>query len=200
MYVDINGMSYKCRVFCECYPILTTISNTPFSFNFRHMVLLVGKDNEGHVEAMLKAIMFEGLKYMTRKDDVLEGVRPFVPETWKMAMPRFWLQSHPKYLINAHYILAGNIILHYVWTHNHLSNALTKMWTNIVFSLITYSVYHTMLSNVENRGSPYGPTMVDCWVVRVSFGWSVYMMWSEMTTKQQCRYVLFIFNQYQKAT
>ena len=72
MYADINGLSNKCRVLCECYPILTTISNTPFSFNFRHMVLLVGMDNEGHVEAMLKAIMFEGLKYMTRKDAVLD--------------------------------------------------------------------------------------------------------------------------------
>ena len=53
---------------------------------------------------------------------------------------------------------------------------------------------YTVLSKVENSGSPNGPTMVDCWVVRVTFGWLVCMMWSEMTMKLQCRYVLFISN------
>ena len=51
---------------------------------------------------------------------------------------------------------------------------------------------YTVLSKVENSGSPNGPTMVDCWVVRVTFGWLVCMMWSEM--KLQCCYVLFISN------
>ena len=35
----------------------------------------------------------------------------------------------------------------------------------------------TVLSKVENPGQPNGPTMVDRWVVHVTFGWSVYMVW-----------------------
>ena len=58
----------------------------------------------------------------------------------------------------------------------------------------TPACHPAVLSKVENSGSPNGPTMVDCWVVRVTFGWSVCMMWSEMTMKLQCRYVLFISN------
>ena len=73
---------------------------------------------------MSKAIMFEGLKFITRKDAVREGDGPFVMETWKMAVPQFCSESHPKYLINAHYMLAGNIIVHYVWSHNHMCNIL----------------------------------------------------------------------------
>ena len=53
---------------------------------------------------------------------------------------------------------------------------------------------YTVLPKVENSGSPNGPTMVECWVVRVTFGWLVCMMWLEMTMKLQCRYVLFISN------
>ena len=58
----------------------------------------------------------------------------------------------------------------------------------------TPACHPAVLSKVENSGSPNGPIMVDCWVVRVTFGWSVCMMWSEMTMKLQCRYVLFISN------
>ena len=58
----------------------------------------------------------------------------------------------------------------------------------------TPACHPAVLSKVENSGAPNGPTMVDCWVVRVTFGWSVCMMWSEMTMKLQCRYVLFISN------
>ena len=47
---------------------------------------------------------------------------------------------------------------------------------------------YTVVSKDENPGSRNGPTMVDCWVVRVTFGlgWYVYMMWSEITMELQC--------------
>ena len=34
----------------------------------------------------------------------------------------------------------------------------------------------TVLSKVQNRQSPNGPPMVDGWVVRITFGWSVYVV------------------------
>ena len=38
---------------------------------------------------------------------------------------------------------------------------------------------YTVLSKAQNHGSP----MVDGWVVRLTFGWSVFTLWSEMTIK-----------------
>ena len=63
---------------------------------------------------------------------------------------------------------------------NHTS-FISGLWCGWVLKVHTV----TVLSKVENLGSPNGPTMVDCWVVRVTFGWSVYMIWSEITMKQQ---------------
>ena len=42
-------------------------------------------------------------------------------------------------------------------------------------TILQVSIYDTVLSKVENPGSPNGPTMVDRWVVRVTFGWSAYI-------------------------
>ena len=43
---------------------------------------------------------------------------------------------------------------------------------NLYISKMT-SLY-TVLSKLINPGSPNGPSMVDRWVVRVTFGWPVY--------------------------
>ena len=37
-------------------------------------------------------------------------------------------------------------------------------------------LWNSVLSKVQNRGSPNGPPMVDGWVVRIAFGWSVYVV------------------------
>ena len=56
--------------------------------------------------------------------------------------------------------------------------------------------FDTDISAVQNRKFWVAePTNHgDCWVVCVTFGWSVCMMRSEMTMKLQCHYVLFISN------
>ena len=69
-----------------------------------------GHDDRDGVEAVSKAIMYEGLKFLTRKDGVREGDGPYVMDTWRMCLPQFWDNGHPKYLINAHYMLAGKYL------------------------------------------------------------------------------------------
>ena len=46
-----------------------------------------------------------------------------------------------------------------------------SMWSYIY---LEYSI--AVLSKVQNRWSPNGPPMVDGWVVRITFGWSVYVV------------------------
>ena len=74
------------------------------------------------------------------------------------------------------------------------------MWRNVVLCLPTYLLYHALGAKVQKPGSPNEPTMLDDWVVRLTFGSSAYMMCSQMTMKEQYRYVLFTFQQYQKVT
>ena len=99
--------------------------------------------------------------------------------------------------------------IHFIFSdkRNYVSVSICKnvlsrtlfMWSYDNYCCFISSILITspVLSKVENPGWPNGPSMVDGWVVSVTFGWPVHILWSEMTNKQQNRYVLFLFNQYQ---
>ena len=54
------------------------------------------------------------------------------------------------------------------WCQQATSHYLSQSWPR--------SMLLSVLSNVQNRGSPNGPPMVDGSVVRITFGWSVYVV------------------------
>ena len=64
---------------------------------------------------------------------------------------------------------------------SRLRSLLLVPYMRLLCSFVSYinldRIYqNTVLSKVQNRGSPNGPPMVDGWVVRITFGWSVYAM------------------------
>ncbi|XP_078025695.1 uncharacterized protein LOC117260601 isoform X1 [Epinephelus lanceolatus] len=59
--------------------------------------------------SLTKALMWEGLNHLARKDAVREGDGPAMLESWKMDLIQFWSRSHPKYFIIAHNMLTSKI-------------------------------------------------------------------------------------------
>ena len=55
----------------------------------------------------------------------------------------------------------------------------------------------TVLSKVQNRGSPNRPRMVDGWVVRITFGWSVYVVLRNYNKTLIMTSMLFVFHHHQ---
>ena len=55
---------------------------------------------------------------------------------------------------------------------------------------------YAVLSKFQNPRSPNGPPMVDDWVVRITFGWSVYVVVrnDNKTLNINITSVLYIFN------
>ena len=59
---------------------------------------------------MSKAIMFEGLMYMARKDAVRKGDGPAMVDNWQMSIPFLWDRIHPHYMTNGHYMLSCKLL------------------------------------------------------------------------------------------
>ena len=67
----------------------------------------MGAEDDDYVLNHSKRIMWEGLKFLSRRDVVREGDGPAMMMDWKFDLLQFWQNKHPKYLINAHFMLAG---------------------------------------------------------------------------------------------
>ncbi|CAH1242413.1 Hypp6676 [Branchiostoma lanceolatum] len=66
-----------------------------------------GAQSEDNVQNYTKALMWEGMCHMARRDSVREGDGPAIVDMWKFDMVSFWTKKHFKYFIIAHQMLTG---------------------------------------------------------------------------------------------
>ncbi|XP_030839935.1 uncharacterized protein LOC100893656 [Strongylocentrotus purpuratus] len=96
----------------------------------------LGAENDDPVLNHTKALMYEGLCHLVRREAVREGDGPAMIDDWKADMLHFHEKSHLKYLINGHYLLAcvggfadPQLQISYMW--NRVANATGKPGGNI---------------------------------------------------------------------
>ena len=58
-----------------------------------------------------KALMWEGLNHLARRDAVREGDGPAMVECWQMDMVTFWRKNHTHYLVIGHHMLTDNHVI-----------------------------------------------------------------------------------------
>ena len=63
-------------------------------------------EQDDYVLNHTKALMLEGMNHLIRRMAVREGDGPAMIDDWKADLLQFWCCKHPKYFINAHYLLA----------------------------------------------------------------------------------------------
>ncbi|XP_078141846.1 uncharacterized protein LOC144539769 [Centroberyx gerrardi] len=68
---------------------------------------LHGAEHEDHVQNYSKAMIWEGLQHLARRDAVQEGDGEAMTEFWKLNMIQFWDRKHPNYFTIAFRMLAG---------------------------------------------------------------------------------------------
>lgn len=74
---------------------------------------MLGTENDDYVQNYTRALMWEGLVNMTRKDAVREGDGPAMHSDWKLDYIQFWNNNHYKYTKIVHLFLAGMFIHSY---------------------------------------------------------------------------------------
>ena len=66
---------------------------------------------EDFVRKYSKALVWEGLNHLARRDAIREGDGPAMVDFWKMEMVTFFNRgNHKKYFINGHYMLTGKSV------------------------------------------------------------------------------------------
>ncbi|XP_066264517.1 uncharacterized protein [Branchiostoma lanceolatum] len=68
---------------------------------------LQGAKDEDSVQNYSRALLWEGLCHLVRRDTVREGDGMAMVDTWKLDMLSFWARNHYKYFIIGHHMLAG---------------------------------------------------------------------------------------------
>ena len=61
-----------------------------------------------HIQEYSRALTWDGLLHMVRKDAEREGHGPVLMALWRHDMPLFLSNSHPKYMTTGHRLLCGN--------------------------------------------------------------------------------------------
>ena len=77
----------------------------PFFINSR-----LGTQNklkDDHVLTYSRAILFDGLRDLCRRDCVRENDGPAIVSDWRLYSPEFYSNNHFKYSILSHNLLAG---------------------------------------------------------------------------------------------
>ena len=54
-----------------------------------------------------KGLLWQGLQHLANRDAVREGDGPALLKFWRLNMPQFWQNGHPKYFILGHWLLAS---------------------------------------------------------------------------------------------
>ena len=67
----------------------------------------LGEEDDDHVLSHTKALMWEGLGHMARRDAVREGDGPAILAYWRLDMLNFWNKGHYKYAFIGHLLLAS---------------------------------------------------------------------------------------------
>ncbi|XP_030852129.1 uncharacterized protein LOC100893251 [Strongylocentrotus purpuratus] len=96
----------------------------------------LGAENDDPVLNHTKALMYDGLCHLVRREAVREGNGPAMIDDWKADMLHFHEKNHPKYFINGHYLLAcvggfadPQLQISYMW--NRVANATGEPGGNI---------------------------------------------------------------------
>ena len=81
----------------------------------------IASDAHDHVLNYTKALVWEGLYNLARRDAVREGDGEAMTDFWKMDMVLFWTRKHTKDFTKCHRLLTGrskyNLLLYWVFCY-----------------------------------------------------------------------------------
>ncbi|XP_071483013.1 uncharacterized protein [Diadema antillarum] len=122
----------------------------------------LGAENDDYILNHTKALMYEGLCHLVRRQAVREGDGPAMTDDWKADMIDFHLKNHPKYLINGHYFLAcvggfadPKLQLSFVW--NRVANPKGRRGGNIGLDLVNEFMNLDYVGMVKSSGGSTTP-------------------------------------------
>ena len=67
----------------------------------------LGEEDDDHVLAHSRALLWRGLVHLANRDAVREGDGQDVLRFWKIYLPTLWNRNHYKYVIATHLLLAS---------------------------------------------------------------------------------------------
>ncbi|XP_035687479.1 uncharacterized protein LOC118423433 [Branchiostoma floridae] len=126
---------------------------------------LQGAMSEDKVQCYSKALMWEGLCHLVRRDCVREGDGPAMIQTWQMDMVSFWNKRHYKYFIIGHQMLTGiggflPERLRHDLTWNRVANLKGGPGSNIGLDLVNEFLNNDFKDMLKHSRGQYTDTQV----------------------------------------